>query len=243
MCDAACCNKLDADKGTTFGGSRVLTGGPPKHDCPLSECSSNVDTTTGLKAPVGLRILHEVMHLRGEATFFPVGDAAEDDFHPSVADPNTGRHTVSTLIPFNNQKTHFLALDPTDFRSIAFVQAGEDADTFGQKPGDDGNPSEVKTWIDVGYHGKGAFASCIFNASHVCGCEVYNHGAMGKDDLDQCTPLVKGDEWSGSGDITYTFEGAGNIEAVHKASAGGCNAFDFRAAGALFAVVVAAAMF
>ena len=35
--------------------------------------------------------------------------------------------------------------------------------------------------------------------------------------------------------------GAGNIEAVHKASAGGCNAFDFRAAGALFAVAVAAA--
>ena len=129
MCDEACCNALDKNP-KMYGGAKV-----GKHDCPLSECCSNVDITTGLKAPVGLRILHEVMHLRGEATFLPVGDAAEDDFHPSIADPGTGRHTVSAVIPFNNPKPNFLTLDPTQFRSIVFVQAGKDADTFGPKPG------------------------------------------------------------------------------------------------------------
>ena len=181
MCDEACCNALDKNP-KMYGGAKV-----GKHDCPLSECCSNVDITTGLKAPVGLRILHEVMHLRGEATFLPVGDAAEDDFHPSIADPGTGRHTVSAVIPFNNPKTNFLTLDPTQFRSIVFVQAGKDADTFGPKPGD---PSEAKTWIDVGYHGKKAFGSCIFNASHVCGCAGIK-GSMGKLHHEQCTPLLE----------------------------------------------------
>lgn len=153
ICQRGCCESL---KNNDY----------PDHSCPHPNCCTH-------NGPIGLRSFRSVMGdgwswdknkgigcvggLRGDASYKPVNESSASTFtSASVVD---GRNLAHLTLPFGRQPpAGFIKLD-SEMRAVSFAQASVGAMSF-----------DGLTSIDLGYHGKGAFTSCLINGTHICGC-------------------------------------------------------------------------
>ena len=155
LCDWECCVALKNNP-------------PPDYSCPHPTCCNPHGS------PVGLRSFPSVMGtgwsgkkdggqgitdgLRGPTC--ARNALTDSDFRP--AQVAGGRLGINVTFPFGvaPNRSGFYTMDGAP-RAVTFIQAVEGAAA---------SFDEGKTTLDVGYHGKGSFTTCVVSEQSLCGC-------------------------------------------------------------------------
>lgn len=162
LCDCTCCAGLKDNPTSTKA-----------HTCPTPQCCDAVDK------PVGLRTFPSVMGegwswetdrgiggpkgLRGDASCEPALDSKYPDrFKYSVI--KNWRHYANLSLPWGKAAPGYNTLDAGTLRAVSFSQASVGAAKFAY------DPAGSVDSLTVGYHGAGAFMTCLLSGSSICSC-------------------------------------------------------------------------